>query len=295
VTQALLSGLAVGAIYALMSMGFALNLEIADIVNAAHGAFVVGAMYLTLVLAHAGVTFWIAIPIATVAAGVVSWAVYVLLVRPARAQEGHRIQLVFTLLLLSGLTVAYEILFGPDFRAYGERFPTVPIAGGYLTVPQLVAIALAVVIAVGLYLVAKRTMVGKLAYVASRYPLGARSIGVPVDRIYTAVFVLAGLLAGLAGGIIVLFQPVDPTQSLSYILIVFLVALVARTNLIGCLILGFVYGVVQSVTSYYLEATAATTITLLLFIVALVGGYVVRTAAQWVRRMGPVAVSGGVS
>jgi len=279
-TQAMLSGTAIGALYVLMSLGFALNLEIADIVNAAHGAFVVGGMYVTLELVKAGVPVYLAVLLSGAVVGLLSYPVYVLLIRPARAERGHRSQLVFTLLLFSALTVAYQLLFSADVQTLGVRFASVELLGGVLTTAQIVAIAGALIISVALYLIAKYTMLGKLAYVASRYPLGARSVGLPVDRVYGGVFVIAGCLAGLAGGIMMTFQPVVPTLGLTLLIVVFLVALVARTNLLGCLALGFVYGIVQATLSYTMDATTASTVTLFVFLIVLVGESVVRRSAD---------------
>jgi hypothetical protein len=89
-TQAIMSGAAIGALYVLMSIGFALSLEIADIVNAAHGTFVVGAMYLTLTLVRAGWSLSLAIAAAGVVVGALSWPLCTLLIRSARSERGHR-------------------------------------------------------------------------------------------------------------------------------------------------------------------------------------------------------------
>jgi branched-chain amino acid transport system permease protein len=268
-TQAVLSGTAVGALYVLMAVGFALSLDIADIVNAAHGVFVVGAMYATLEMVKHGVGLYLAVILAGVGLGLFSWPFYVLFMRSARAEIGHRVQLVYTLLFFSALTVVYQLLFGADIRTLGRDFSNIHVFGGYVTSAQLVAIVLAVVVPVGLYLVARYTMIGKLAYVASRYPLGARSIGTPVDRIYKVIFILAGVLAGIAGGVLVTFQPVEPTLGLQYTVVVFLVALVAQNNLLACAGVGLAYGIVQSVLSYQLDAATGTTLTLVVFLVAL--------------------------
>jgi branched-chain amino acid transport system permease protein len=284
-TQALLSGAAIGALYVLMSIGFALNLEIADIVNAAHGAFVVGAMYLTLEMVRGGIPVYLAVALSAVIVGLLSYPIYAFLIRPAMAERGHRTQLVFTLLLLSALTVVYQLLFSADVQTLGVPFDSVAIFGGVLTTAQLIAIALAVVVSVSLYLVARFTMIGKLAYVASRYPLGARSVGVPVDRIYASVFVLAGGLAGLGGGILMTFQPVEPTLGLRFVIVVFLVALVARTHLLGCLVLGLAYGMVQAGLSYSIDASTAATLTLVVFLVALVGEPLVTKLISGYRRL----------
>jgi branched-chain amino acid transport system permease protein len=271
VEQAILSGAAVGALYVLMAIGFALNLEIADIVNVAHGAFVVGAMYATLELVERGVGLPIAIALTAVGWGAVSYPVYVLLIRPARAEKGHAFMIVFTLLLLSALTVIYQLAFSANIRSLRSGFGSVEIFGGTLTTPQVAAILIAVAASAGLYLTSRFTMIGKLAYVASLYPLGARSVGVPVNRIYAAVFVLSGVLAGLAGGMAMTFQSVEPTLGLRFIIVVFLIALVARTHLLGCLFVGLAYGIAQSVLGYAIDAATATTLTLTVLLVALLG------------------------
>lgn len=205
----------------------------------------------------------------------------------ARAQSGHRVQLVFTLLIFLLLSVVYQLVFGANLQTLGHRFGSVQIFGGVLTTAQLVAIVLAVLVSVVLYVVTRYTMLGKLTYVASRYPLGARSIGVPVERIYTSVFVLSGVLAGLAGGVMVTFQPVQPTLALQYSLVVFLVALVARTHLLGCLVLGFAYGIVQSVLANSINASTASTLTLVVFLVALVGENVMKRLFKLYQRIRP--------
>src|SRR4051794_2666048 len=266
-TQALLSGTAVGALYVLMAVGFALSLDIADIVNAAHGTFVVGAMYGTLEMVRHGVPLYLAVVLAGVGTALFCWPFYVLFMRSARAELGHRVQLVYTLLFFSALTVVYQLLFSADTQTLQHDFAKVSLFGGYLTSAQIVAIVLAVVVPVGLYVIARSTMIGKLAYVASRYPLGARSIGTPVDRVYMVVFMLGGLLAEIAGGVLMTFQPVQPTLGLEYTVVVFMVALVARNNLLACLAIGLAYGIVQAALSY--ETDAGATLTLLVFLLAL--------------------------
>jgi branched-chain amino acid transport system permease protein len=291
-TQAVLSGTAIGAMYVLMSIGFALSLEIADIVNAAQGAVVVGGMYVTLELMRNGVPVYVAVVLTGVGIGLVSWLFYALFMRSARSASGHRVQLVYTLLLFSALTAVYQLAFGANIQALGKTFSNIHIAGGYLTTAQVVAIVLAIAVPAALYLVARYAMIGKLAYVASRYPLGARSVGAPVDRIYLVVFVLAGVLAGVAGGVLVTFQPVQPTLGLQYTVVIFLVALVARTNLLGCLVIGFAYGVVQSVLGYQISASTAATLTLCIFLVALLAERLMQPVRHVYRRVAQRAGGG---
>ena len=268
--QAILSGLAVGSAYVLMSLGFALDLEVCDIVNAAHGAFVVLGMYVMLKLVGSGWLVPWAIAAAAGAVALVSVPVYVLLVGPARASAGHRLQLVYTLLLLIASPAVFQIFFGGNILTVAHNFSSVSVAGGTLSSIEVASIAAAVVFTAGLHLIARHTTIGKIAYAAGRYPLGARAIGISITRVYTLVFVLAGALAGLAGGLIVSFQPVSPSLGLELVSVVFLVVIVGRTSLAGCLILGFAYGVVQALLNFYAPAALSATSTYLVFLIALV-------------------------
>jgi branched-chain amino acid transport system permease protein len=260
----------VGSAYVLMSLGFALDLEVCDIVNAAHGAFVVLGMYLMLELTGAGWPVAAAIAAATLAVALISVAVYVLLVGPARASAGHRIQLVYTLLLLIASPAVFQIFFGGDILTVPHTFSSVSLPGGSLSTIEIASIAIAVILTAGLGVAGQRTTIGKLAHAAGRYPLGAQAIGLSLSRVYTLVFVLAAALAGLAGGLIVSFQPVSPTLGLEFISVVFLVVIVGRTSLTGCLILGFGYGLVQAVLNYLAPAAIAATAVYLVFLIALV-------------------------
>src|SRR4051812_50123877 len=95
-TQAVLSGTAVGALYVLMAVGFALSLDIADIVNAAHGTFVVGAVYGTLEMFRHGVPLYLAVVLGGVGTALFFWPVYVLFIRSGRAELWHWGQPGFT-------------------------------------------------------------------------------------------------------------------------------------------------------------------------------------------------------
>jgi branched-chain amino acid transport system permease protein len=268
--QALWSGLAVGAAYTLMALGFALELELCDIVNAAHGAFVVLGMYLTLELLNGGVPVLAAVVAATAAVAAVAVPSYVFFVGPARATPGHRIQLIYTLLILIASPAVFQLLFGGDILAVNHRFAQVALPGGALSTIELATIALAVVLGVGLSLASRLTTIGKLVYAAGRYAQGARAIGVPIPRVYAAVFILGSGLAGFAGALIVPFQPVSPALGVELVSVVFLVALVANTSLLGCLVLGLVYGVAQALLNYYAPAAVSASLAYAVFLVALV-------------------------
>ena len=268
--QALLSGAAVGSAYVLMTLGFALALGIADIVNAAHGAFVVGGMYIVLELESAGIPIYVAVVAAAALLAIAALPLYYYLIASAKAEVGHGAQLVYTLLLLSGLTALYQLIFGADIRTLNTSYGNVHLFGGTLSVVQLVSILLAVLAGAALYFASRYTYLGKMCHVAGSYPLGARSIGVPITRVYTSIFVLSAALAGLAGGLVVTFQSVEPTLGLDFLVVAIVVALAARMSIVMTVILGFLYGVVQAALNYAMPGVIAAMAPLTMFILVIV-------------------------
>jgi len=150
------------------------------------------------------------------------------------------------------------------------HFGTIILYGAVLTTAQLASILMAVLVGAVLFLSSRYSYLGKMCYIAGRYPLGARSVGVPVNRVYIGIFMLSAGLAGLAGGLISTFQPASPTLGLEFLIVVILVALAARTSIVMCTVLGFLYGITQSVLNYYASPTVAAVLPLVMFLLVII-------------------------
>lgn len=278
-TQAILSGLLVGGLYALLGLGFALKLRVANTVNLAYGGFVAVGMYATLALVNdVGLSTYVAVVASGLVVAALSYVVHLVMIG-APGSTSHQEQMIYTLILLFALQIALQWGFGSAFQTL--ETPGVPVVIGDAVVSQAQVIAgvVAVALALALFFVFKYTEFGKTMEVAGTYPEGARAIGVPVERVYRGVFVLGGAIAGISGGLIMTFQPVDPYLGLDFVLVALVVSIVARLSFWGCLVAGLGYGLLQSLLQREIGPDPAQIAIFVLFLIVLGGEVLV----SWLR------------
>lgn len=230
---AIVSGLIVSGSFLLLTLGFTLMLRVADIVNLLHGVMVVAGMYLVVVFVNdLGLSYVQAIVPAVLVGLVIFWVLYELLLRSAR-RDGHRPQIIYTLLLFSLLQTAFEILFGGDpIRVRLDRV-TWDILGVAVRREEAIGALLAVATAVGFFLLFRYTTLGKSMEIAGKYPEGAAAIGLPTERLYRFVWLIGSAMALLAGAFLVTGTPVTPFLSLEYLVIAVIVSISARLSFVG--------------------------------------------------------------
>jgi branched-chain amino acid transport system permease protein len=295
-TYAIVSGVVVSGTYLLLALSFTMLLRIADILNLAHGAVVVGGMYLTIMLVNdAGVPFALALPAGVLLGLLPAWALYVLLLRRAR-NEGHRPQIVYTTLLLSLLQVIYQIGFGTQLKALDIESAAWTVLGVAIRRESVIGFLVAVAVCVALFAVFRYTTLGKSVEVAGKYQQGAEVIGLPVQRLYALVYLTGIGMALLAGGLIVATAPVTPFLGVEYLVIAVVIAVAARLSFIGCVVASLLYGVGYQVLLELLDKPAKATIAIYgIFLLVIASTPLVdllrRRGAELVRRARP-AVEG---
>lgn len=239
---AIVNGLIVSGSFLLLALGFTLMLRVADIVNLLHGIMVVTGMYLIVVFVNYLQLSYVQAIIPALFVGLVLyWALYELVLRSAR-REGHRSQIIYTLLLFSLLQTVLEILFGGDpIRA---RLPRVTwdILGVAVRREEAIGALLAVAITAGFFVLFRFTTIGKSMEIASKYPEGAAAIGLPVERLYRLVYLIGCAMALLAGVFLVAGTPVTPFQSLEYLVIAVIVGIAARLSFAGAAAAAVLFG-----------------------------------------------------
>jgi branched-subunit amino acid ABC-type transport system permease component len=223
-----LAGLAIGSIYALVSLGVVVLYRVSRVVNLAHGAMgifatfvfhyeLIGRLGLPVGLAFAGTL------LVGAALGVV---VERLCVGPVRG-EGILATLVMTvgvLLVLTELTVQF---WGPNQPLVASIFSdrTIAIGRSGVTVHQLGSGACAALLGVGLYVLLNRTRYGKAVEAIASDPGAARIVGLPVRAITTATWAIGGATAALAGMFFIHLNTLEQI-SFTFVLISSLVAAV---------------------------------------------------------------------
>jgi branched-chain amino acid transport system permease protein len=219
-----LNGLSFGALLFLLASGFTLVFGLMKIVNLAHGAFYLVGGYVGIAAFGATRSFLVAVVAGAATAAVFGLASERLLLRRVRGQELPEVLLTVGIALI--IADGCLAVFGGNPRSI--PIPT-PLAGsvrlGSYAYPayRLFVIALAAAIGVVLYLVQHRTRLGALIRAGVDDREIAEAMGIDVPRVFTAMFVFGGALAGLAGVVaagLLTLRPGADTDILLFALVV---------------------------------------------------------------------------
>jgi branched-chain amino acid transport system permease protein len=199
--QFLFSGLTVGAIYAMVGIGFAIIYNASQVINFAQGEFVmIGGMATVALTANAGLPLLLAIPLAIAIAALAGLALQRFAVEPARGASVVTV-IIITIgasILLRGLA---EVMLDKNDHALASFSGDEPLhIGGATLLPQsLWVMGALVAVAVALKLFFDRTRLGKAMLAASHNRLAAELVGIDVRRIMLLSFALSAALGALAG------------------------------------------------------------------------------------------------
>jgi branched-chain amino acid transport system permease protein len=205
IVQSLASGLLMGLLYGLIAVGLALIFGLMDVVNFAHGEFLMAAMYAALGLAvYLALDPLLSAPLVAAALFVFGALVYLGVVRFAmRARTNAGMVQIFATfglaILMRGLA---QYFFTPDYRSIQNSWlggKTLSVAGIYLPAPQLVGAVISIAAFGLLYVVIHRTDFGR-ALEATREDAGAVAlVGIDKNRVFALGWGLGSALVGLAG------------------------------------------------------------------------------------------------
>ncbi len=222
-----LNGLAGASSLFLVAAGLSLIFGVTRIVNFAHGSFYMLGMYLAVWLAER-IGFWAAVPLATVIVGAIGFFAEVLLLRKIyKAPELLQLLATFALLLLIKDFSLWA--WGPE-DVLGPRAPgfagAVDIAGSAFPQYDLLLIVIGPVVLALLHFVLKKTRWGILVRAATEDREMAGALGVNQRWLFTGVFALGALLAGLGGALQIPREPANLNVDLSVISDAFVVVVI---------------------------------------------------------------------
>jgi branched-chain amino acid transport system permease protein len=204
VGQQIVNGLFLGSIYALFALGYTLVFGVLDILNLAHQAVFMLCAYAALVLVvHLHMPMFAALPAAVLLGGALGLLVERIAFRPLRGRSDSNIAgLISSIALATILEAVVSQVFGPDV----ERFPlgtvptrTIQVGGAVVSELQIVIIAIAAAMLLGLTWLLRRTRLGRRIRAVAESPKAARVLGVDVDRIISASFFVSSALGAAAG------------------------------------------------------------------------------------------------
>ncbi|HEY1506751.1 MAG TPA: branched-chain amino acid ABC transporter permease [Stellaceae bacterium] len=271
--QILLNGVLLGGLYGLMALGMALVWGVLNIVNLAHGAFVMlGGYCVYFAFAGLGIDPFAALPIAFLAMFALGYVLqrYVLnlIVRSAQLN---------TLLITFGLDVVLtylaQLAFTADFRTINPSYAGANIAIFGLTLPLLrfAAFAAALLFASLLWIILQRTRLGRAIRATAQNLTAARLYGVDPARLYALTFGLGVGIAGAAGGLYGMVSQVTPYVGATLTAKSFVITIMGGLeNPFGIVAGGIVIGIIEALASIYIGSTFTDAISFGLLVIILV-------------------------
>lgn len=254
--EQLLNGLQYGVMLFLLAAGLTLIFGIMGVINLAHGSlYMVGAYAGTWVATQTG-SYWLGLPAALGAAALTGFAIEALVIRRLYARD-HLDQVLATFALILTFNQLIVLGFGrqPVFTlmppALSGSVELIP--GLYYPPYRLLIIAAGLLVAVGLYLLINRTRIGMLVRAGATNRDMVRALGVDIRLLYTVVFGLGALLAGLAGYMAGPIAAVQVGMGEQILLATFVVVVVGGVGSIkGAFVAGIALGIVDTMLRAFL-------------------------------------------
>jgi branched-chain amino acid transport system permease protein len=272
VLQVVLGGLLLGAVYALFASGLTLIWGMMNVVNFAHGDFVMLAMYVAFVLWSAfGIGPLGAVPIAALVLATLGVVVYFALVRHVlRGPMLGQILGTFGLALFIRYGVFWY--FGADFRSLPDNIVggTFDFGGLRIQASRLLAGVVALLVTAGLHLLLTRTALGSRILAVAEDERAAQLMGIRPSHMQAVAWALAAGATGIAGALIATFFYISPTVGESLAIVAFVtVSLGGFGSVPGALVAGLLIGVIESLSAFYIGAVYKDVVTYSLFVLVL--------------------------
>ncbi|MFJ6725151.1 urea ABC transporter permease subunit UrtB [Streptomyces sp. NPDC091281] len=261
------TGISIGAVLLLIALGLSLTFGQMNVINMAHGEFIMAGAYTTFVLqksiSSAGISLLVALPVAFLVSGALGALLEWLLIRRLYLRP------LDTLLVTWGVSLmlqqlARDVFGAPNVqtRAPDALTGNVTVIGGAdpltFATSRLFILGLAVAAVVALALTLRLTPLGRRIRAVVQNRDLAEVSGISTSRVDRTAFFLGSGLAGVAGVALTLVGPIGPTMGTNVIIDAFLVIVVGGIGqLKGTVIVAFVLGVLQSVLEYSTTVSVA--------------------------------------
>jgi branched-chain amino acid transport system permease protein len=261
--QQIVNGLVLGAVYALVALGYTMVYGILGLINFAHGEVVMVGALVTLAvikpLAAAGVPHALLLPLGLAVAMAVCMALGATVERVAYRPLRNAPRLA-PLITAIGVSIVLQytvvLIWGRSYHAYPELLPTASLSffGARVSPAQIAIIVLSTVVMAALLWLVHRTRLGRAMRATAENPAAARLMGVDVDRVISLTFVIGSALGAVAGVL------VSVNYSVAHYQMGFVLGLKAFTaavlggigNLAGAMVGGLVLGLIEALGSGYI-------------------------------------------
>lgn len=272
IIQALVNGIAIGGLYALMALSLTLIFGVTEILNFAHGDFVVlGSMFAFILFVQFGMNSYLALPLIFIFSLIVGILTYKMTITYAiKAPILNQIVITFGLLLV--LENIMALSFGRDYKVLPA--PTAisyKIHGIFFALDRYIVLIIAILIALLLIQILDKTHIGLAMRAISEDKVGASLMGINIDRVYLLAWSLGVGIAGIAGSLLAIIFPFNAYSGLGYVLKSFSIVVLGGLGSIGGSILGgFILGIAESLIQTYGSRMLAEIFSYMILIIVLI-------------------------
>jgi branched-chain amino acid transport system permease protein len=197
--QLLVSGLATGAIYALIAVGFTLLWQTSQTINFAQGEFVMLPAFFILAAMNAGAPFWLAALIGVALSVVVLGLLFKVVIVDPMLKHGVLPLVISTIALSLFLKEAAKDFYSSQAQPFPTLVPAtdLEVFGAVVSTQSLAVLLVAITTVVALHLLLHKTRLGRSMQATAQNPTLARVLGIPVERMVLCSFLLTAFWSPL--------------------------------------------------------------------------------------------------
>ncbi|MEZ0344763.1 MAG: branched-chain amino acid ABC transporter permease [Caldimicrobium sp.] len=271
--QFFLSGVTVGAIYALIALGFNIVYNTTSILNLAQGEFVVlGGLFMWLFFQKMELPYYISFFLTLLTAGIFAFLMERLTIKPLLKTGDPLLLILITIafsILLKGLLM---FIFGKDPYGYPPLLEGMPILLGGAVIQKQVLVILAFILLtmIFLYFFFNKTILGKAMKACAFDQVAAQLMGINISRMVMLSFVLSGIFAALAGILITPITFMEYDRGAILTIKAFTASILGGLGSIwGAIAGGFILGIAENLVAGYIHSGLKDAISLVLLLIML--------------------------
>jgi branched-chain amino acid transport system permease protein len=267
--QLLVSGLATGAIYALIAVGFTLLWQTSQTINFAQGEFVMLPAFFILAAMNWGAPFWLAALIGVAVSIVVLGALFKLVIVDPMLKYGVLPLVISTIALSLFLKESAKDFYSSQAQPFPALVPAtdIHVFGAVVSTQSLAVLMVAILTVAALHLLLNKTRLGRSMQATAQNPTLARILGIPVQRMVLYTFLINAVLVAIASILISPIYLAKFSNGETLGLAAFTAAIIGGFNQVrGAIVGGIILGVLDNLSAAYLSSQYRGAIPLIILI-----------------------------
>ncbi|MGV0817512.1 branched-chain amino acid ABC transporter permease [Martelella sp. AMO21009] len=274
--QALLNGIASGAVYGLIALGLSLQFGVMKIINFAHGSFLMIAMYIAVWATRSlGLhPLAVIVPVAAILF-VAGYYIQRFMIEPIYRKEATR-EPIGVLIFTTGLWIFLDHLFlmiaGPDYQVMSGNWSNEIVLIGDLifSLPQIAGFVIATLVTIGVIIYLGKTRSGRMIRATGQDREAASVLGIDSAHVYQLSFAIGLAVVGVAGCLLVPLYPVNPFVGDIFGLRAFIIVVLGGMGSIGGAFWGgIIIGILESVGAQFVPVSFAEALIFIVFLAVL--------------------------